>query len=430
MAKRSETMNTSREYALQLDQQDELRHYKQEFYLPENQLYMDGNSLGLMSKRSEATLTKLLTNWKEKGIDGWTEGEDPWFTYPERLSERLAPIVGAKGHEVMVTGSITVNIHQMLSTLFHPTTEKNVIVVDELNFPSDIYAVESHLRLRGLNPDVSMRKVRSHDGYTLSLDSIEEMLTSDVAILMLPSVLYRSGQLLDVKKITKLAHSKNILVGFDLAHSIGSVPHALHSDGVDFAIWCHYKYMNSGPGGSGGLFIHERHHHELPGLAGWFGSDKTKQFDMSHTFSKAEGAGAYQIGTPNLFSTAPLSGSVELFEEAGMDNIRAKSLVLTQYLRDLIHAQIGNFGFIDVTPVENENRGGHIALAHPEAARICKALKEANVVPDFRAPDIIRLAPISFYTSYTDVWDMVQRLKEIMEKETYKHFTNERNVVA
>lgn len=423
-------MNTSLEYAKQLDNKDELRRFKQEFYFPENQLYMDGNSLGLMSKRSEAALSKVINSWKEKGIDGWTEGEEPWFTYPEQLSERVAPIVGAKGHEVMVTGSITVNIHQMLSTLFHPTPEKNVIVVDELNFPSDIYAVESHLRLRGLDPQVTMRKVRSDDGYTLSMDAIEELLTDDVAILMLPSVLYRSGQLLDLKKITEKAHLKNIIVGFDLAHSIGSVPHSLHSDEVDFAIWCHYKYMNNGPGGSGGLFIHERHHHELPGLAGWFGSNKTKQFDMSHSFSKADGAGAYQIGTPNLFSTAPLSGSVELFEEAGIDNIRVKSLELTKYLRDLIQTQIGDYGFRDVTPIKNTDRGGHIALAHKEAARICKALKEANVVPDFRAPDIIRLAPISFYTSYADVWEMVQRLKYIMENETFKNFTNERNVVA
>ena len=223
---------------------------------------------------------------------------------------------------------------------------------------------------------------------------------------------------------------KGILVGFDLAHSAGAVPHQLHNDEVDFAIWCHYKYMNSGPGGTGGLFIHERHHHELPGLAGWFGSDKSKQFDMSHAFSKAEGAGAYQIGTPNLFSTAPLSGSVELFEEAGMEAIRNKSLALTQYLRDLVKMQLNDFGFTDVTPIADEARGGHIALAHPEAARICKALKQANVVPDFRAPDIIRLAPISFYSSFMDVWEMVQRLKKIMEEETYKTFTNERNVVA
>ncbi|WP_019414764.1 kynureninase [Paenisporosarcina sp. TG20] len=423
-------MNITLEHAQQLDKKDELSRFKQEFYFPGNQLYMDGNSLGLMSKRSEDTLNKLMDSWKSKGIDGWTEGDEPWFTYSEQLSQRIAPMVGAKGHEVMVTGSITTNIHQMLATLFHPTAEKNVIVVDELNFPSDIYAVESHLRLRGLDPDMAMRKVKSDDGYTLTLAAIEEMLTEDVAILMLPSVLYRSGQLLNIERITEMAHSKGILVGFDLAHSIGAVPHELHNQKVDFAIWCHYKYMNSGPGGSGGLFIHERHHHELPGLAGWFGSDKTKQFDMTHDFTKASGAGAYQIGTPNLFSTAPLSGSIEMFEEAGMKDVRLKSLALTKYLRDLIQSEIDSYGFVDVTPLIDEERGGHIALAHPEAARICKALKQANVVPDFRSPDIIRLAPVSFYSSFEDVWEMVQRLKKIMVEETYKNFSNERNVVA
>jgi len=424
------TLDTTVQFARDMDKQDTMSEYKNEFYLPENQLYMDGNSLGLMSKRSEATLEKLISSWRNHGIDGWTEGDEPWFMYPEKLSERIANVVGANGNEVMVTGSITVNIHQMLSTLFHPTAERSVIVVDELNFPSDIYAVESHLRMRGLDPAVTMRKVKSEDGYTLTLDAIEEMLTEDVAILMLPSVLYRSGQLLDLGRIAEMAHAKGIIVGFDLAHSVGAVPHQLHRDNVDFAVWCHYKYMNNGPGGTGGLYIHERHHQRLPGLAGWFGSDKTKQFDMSHDFSKANGAGAYQIGTPNLFSTAPLSGSVELFEEAGMEAIRTKSLALTKYLRDLVQAEVGSFGFVDVTPTADTARGGHIALAHPEAARICKALKEANVVPDFRAPDIIRLAPISFYSSFEDVWEMVQRLKIIMVDETYKTFTNERNVVA
>jgi len=423
-------LDTTVQFARDMDKQDTMSKYKNEFYLPENQLYMDGNSLGLMSKRSEATLEKLISSWRNHGIDGWTEGDEPWFMYPEKLSERIANVVGANGNEVMVTGSITVNIHQMLSTLFHPTAERSVIVVDELNFPSDIYAVESHLRMRGLDPAVTMRKVKSEDGYTLTLDAIEEMLTEDVAILMLPSVLYRSGQLLDLGRIAEMAHAKGIIVGFDLAHSVGAVPHQLHRDNVDFAVWCHYKYMNNGPGGTGGLYIHERHHQRLPGLAGWFGSDKTKQFDMSHDFSKANGAGAYQIGTPNLFSTAPLSGSVELFEEAGMEAIRTKSLALTKYLRDLVQAEVGSFGFVDVTPTADTARGGHIALAHPEAARICKALKEANVVPDFRAPDIIRLAPISFYSSFEDVWEMVQRLKIIMVDETYKTFTNERNVVA
>lgn len=411
-----------------LDQLDPLARFKKEFVQPENQIYMDGNSLGLMSERAETKLKEVAGSWKRHGIEGWTEGEHPWFTMAESLSARIAPLVGAKSHEVMVTGSITSNIHQMLGTVFQPVPERSVIVVDELNFPSDIYAVESHLRLRGLDPKTAMRKAKSHDGYTLKLKDILEQLTEDVAVLLLPSVLYRSGQLLPIRQITEAAHEKGILVGFDLAHSIGAMPHQLHEDGVDFAVWCHYKYMNSGPGGTGGLYIHERHHHLLPGNAGWFGSDKAKQFDMDHLYSKAEGAGAYQIGTPNIFSMAPLLGSVEIFEEAGIERIRQKSLELTRYMRELIAEQLPMLK--DVTPDADVDRGGHIALAHVEAARICKALKAEGVVPDFRAPDIIRLAPIALYTSFQDVEDMVGRLKRIMNQELYKNFTNERNVVA
>ncbi|HSI66392.1 MAG TPA: kynureninase [Planococcus sp. (in: firmicutes)] len=410
------------------DQEDPLSNFKEEFYLQQDQIYMDGNSLGLMSKRAEEKLLQLMNSWKTYGIDGWMEGEHPWFTLAEEMSSRIAPFVGAEAHEVMVTGSITSNIHQMLATVYQPEEGRSAVLVDELNFPSDIYAVESHLRLRGMNPDSEMRKIPSRDGYTLKLEDILDMLTEDVAVLLLPSVLYRSGQLLPIRKITEAAHKKGILVGFDLAHSIGAMPHQLHEDGVDFAVWCHYKYMNSGPGGTGGLYLHERHHRLLPGIAGWFGSDKAKQFDMDHTFSKADGAGAYQVGTPNIFSMAPLLGSIELFEKAGITEIREKSLKLTRFLREQISSEIPQL--LDITPSEDKARGGHIALAHPEAARICKALKEAGIVPDFRSPNIIRLAPIAFYTSFSDVQETVRVLKQIMEKELYKNYSNERNVVA
>ena len=412
----------------ELDQQDPLAGFKQEFFAGKETVYMDGNSLGLMSRRAEAKLQDLMDSWKTFGIDGWTEGEHPWFTLAETMSARVAPLVGARAHEVMVTGSITSNIHQMLSTLFQPTAERFAIVVDDLNFPSDIYAVESHLRLRGIDSAEAMRKIGSRDGYTLELEDIIEQLTDDAAVLLLPSVLYRSGQLLPIREITEAAHQKGILVGFDLAHSIGAMPHDLHDAGVDFAVWCHYKYMNSGPGGTGGLYVHERHHQLLPGNAGWFGSDKARQFDMDHEFSKAQGAGAYQIGTPHIFSMAPLLGSLELFEEAGIESVRQKSLQLTSHLRKLVGQQVPEL--VDVTPMQDEARGGHIAFAHPEAARICKALKEAKIIPDFRAPNIIRLAPIAFYTSFSDVEQVADKLQDIMDNETYKNFSNERNVVA
>lgn len=414
--------------AKQMDEQDPLQNNKNEFYMEDGQIYMDGNSLGLMSKRAEAKLISLMNSWKNFGIDGWTEGKNPWFTLAEEMSSRISPFIGAQANEVMVTGSITANIHQMLSTLFQPTSEKFTILVDELNFPSDIYAVESHLRMRGLDPEVAMRKVKSRDGYTLEIEDILEQLTEDVAIVLLPSVLYRSGQLLPIREITEAAHAKRILVGFDLAHSIGAMPHELRTDGVDFAVWCHYKYMNSGPGGTGGLYIHERHHHLLPGNAGWFGSDKAKQFDMDHQFTKAQGAGAYQIGTPNIFSMAPLLGSIEIFEEVGISRVREKSLQLTSLLRKQLADNLPQL--TDVTPQKDEERGGHIALSHPEAARICKALKDKGVVPDFRAPNIIRLAPVALYTSFEDVEQTVEVLQTIMNEELYKNYSNDRNVVA
>ncbi|TFD97732.1 kynureninase [Jeotgalibacillus salarius] len=418
------------EEAVRFDKMDELASFRDEFYIKEGQYYLDGNSLGLLSKKAEQAVMDLLTSWRDYGIEGWMEGDHPWFTLSESLGDKTAPLIGAKASEVIVTGSITVNLHQMLSTFYKPEGKRTKIAADELNFPSDIYALQSQIELKGFNPDEQLIKAESVNGTTLTIEEIDQVLTDEVAVLLLPSVLYRSGQLLPIKEITKRAHEKGILVGFDLAHSIGAVPHELHEWEVDFAVWCNYKYMNNGPGGSGGLFIHEKHHGKLPGLKGWFGSDKNKQFDMAHTFTQGDGAGAYQIGTPNIFSTAPLIGSLELFEKAGIEKLREKSLHQTQYIADFVEKELIQFGMKKVTPSTDEERGGHIALQHDSAASICKAMKARGIIPDFRAPDIIRLAPAAFYTSYQDLYEAMQIVKEIMETETYQSFSNERNVIA
>ncbi|MFB1081469.1 kynureninase [Jeotgalibacillus sp. JSM ZJ347] len=416
--------------AQQFDSQDEIAAFRDEFYIKEGQYYLDGNSLGLLSKKAEQAVLDLLSSWKDYGIEGWMEGEHPWFTLSESLGEKTAPLIGAKPSEVIVTGSITVNLHQMLSTFYQPEGKRTKIAADELNFPSDIYALQSQIELKGLKPEEQLIKAGSADDVTLTVEEIDRVLSEEVAVLLLPSVLYRSGQLLPIKEITKRAHEKGILVGFDLAHSIGAVPHQLHDWGVDFAVWCNYKYMNNGPGGTGGLYIHERHHDRLPGLKGWFGSDKERQFDMAHTFTKAEGAGAYQIGTPNILSTAPLIGSLALFEEAGIERLRQKSLHQTGYIAAFVEKELKQFGIKKVTPSADAERGGHIALQHPYAAGICKAMKAEGIIPDFRAPDIIRLAPAAFYTSYQDLYQAMQLIKQIMQEETYKTYSNERNVIA
>jgi kynureninase len=411
------------------DETDPFKKYRSEFFLRENQLYMDGNSLGLMSKRAERSLLDMMESWKTLGIDAWTEGSHPWFYFSEKLSEKTAPIIGAKSNEVIVTGSITINLHQMLSTFYQPNGKRKTILADHLTFPSDIYAIKSHLQLRGME-EADLVQVGLAEEHLLSEDEIINKMTPNVALILLPSVLYRSGQLLDIKRITEEANRRGIIIGFDLAHSIGAIPHELHDWGVDFAVWCNYKYLNSGPGGVGGLFVHEKHSNILPGIAGWFGSDKSLQFDMSHTFTPADSAGAFQVGTPHIFSLAPLKGSLEIFEEVGMEAIRKKSLSLTNYLMKGITEQLSNYGFTMINPTEDSSRGGHVALVHPEAARICKALKADDVIPDFRSPNIIRLAPIAFYTSYQDVYHCVQILKVIMEEKRYEKFENTRNVVA
>lgn len=418
------------EYAKQLDERDTLRRFREEFYHQPGTIYMDGNSLGLLSKRAERTLFESVEDWKKYGIDGWTQGQHPWFELSERLAEMLAPLVGARADEVIVTGSTTVNLHQLVATFYQPEGKRTKIVADELNFPTDIYALKSQLRIHGFDPEHHLIEVKSRDGRTIEEDDIIAAMSDEVALVILPTVQYRSGQLLDMKRLTDEAHKRGILIGFDGCHSVGSIPHAFSDWDVDFAYWCNYKYLNGGPGGVGGLYVNRKHFGTEPGLAGWFGSRKDVQFDLLHTFTPAETAGAYQIGTPHVLSMAPLLGSLEMFAEAGMEQIRKKSLEINEYFMELIDAELADFGFEIGNLRDDVRRGGHVCLEHPEAARICKSLKEHGVIPDFRAPNVIRLAPIALYTSYEDVWNVVQILKEIMDEKQYEKFTNERETVA
>lgn len=423
-------MHITLEYAKQLDREDSLNRFREEFYIKPNSIYMDGNSLGLLSKRAEQTLLESLNDWKEHGIDGWTNGKHPWFFLSEKLGEMLAPLVGASANEVIVTGSTTVNLHQLVATFYKPEGTRTKILADELTFPSDIYALQSQLRIHGLDPETHLVRVKSRDGRFLEEEDIINAMTDEIALIILPTVLYRSGQILDMKRLTAEANKRGILIGFDGCHSIGAIPHLFSDWGVDFAYWCNYKHLNGGPGSVGGLYVNSKHFGTAPGLAGWFGSKKEKQFDMEHTLTPADSAGAYQIGTPHVLSLAPLLGALEIFAEAGIENIRAKSLKINQFLMDLLDQEAAGMGFTIGNPVEDFRRGGHVSLEHIEAARICKALKENGIIPDFRAPNIIRLAPVALYTSYTDVWEVVQILKKIMNEKQYEKYKNEREVVA
>ncbi|MGM7634820.1 kynureninase [Bacillus sp. Hm123] len=420
----------SKEYAKSLDQQDELAHFREEFYLKEGRTYLDGNSLGLLSKRAERAVLNLLHSWKEYGIDGWTQGEHPWFYLSESLSEKIITLTGSDAEEVIITGSTTSNLHQLVASFYQPEGKRTKILADELTFPTDIYAMKSQLQLRGYDPAKHLVLVKSEDGRLLKEEDIIAAMTEEIALIILPGVLYRSGQVLDMEQLTNAAHERGILIGFDLCHSIGSIPHELSRWGVDFAFWCNYKHVNGGPGSTAALYVNKKHFGQAPGLAGWFGSKKETQFDMTLDLDPAEHAGAYQMGTPHVLSTAPLLGALELFNEAGIDRIRNKSLQLTNYMMELIEHELAEFHFTIANPRNDRQRGGHLFLEHIEAARICKALKAHEVIPDFRAPNGIRLAPVALYNTFEDVWQTVKILKEIMEKEQYKQYKNERDVVA
>ena len=412
------------------DAQDELARFRGFFALRPGQIYLDGNSLGLMPSQAKDALGRAVDEWETQGIDGWTQGDPAWFFLAEAVAAQVAPLVGAEPDEVAVANSTTVNLHQLLATLFAPSGGRSKILTDALAFPSDVYAIDSHLRLRGLDPAAHRVTVPSRDGYTLDEEDVIAAMSPEVGMAVLPAVVYTSGQLLDMARLTAEAHRRGVRIAFDCSHSVGAVPHALSDWGVDCAFWCHYKYLNGGPGAPGGLYLNRRHFGRAPGLAGWFGSDKTRQFDMAHMLIPAAGAGALQIGSPPILALAPLHGALGVVADAGIGRIRAKSLRLTAFLMQCIEDELPGHGFSFAGLRDDARRGGHVALVHPEATRICKALKQDGVIPDYRAPDIIRLAPTALYTSFAECREAVRRLKRIMDARLYTRHPTGRGIVA
>jgi kynureninase len=426
------TFDLARRRAAELDSADPLARWREEFRRPAGQIYLDGNSLGLLSHRAEASLLRAVAAWGAGGINGWLEGSPPWISMATQAAEHLAALVGAQPCEVAATGQTTTNLHQLLATLFepgHPT--RRTMVGDVLNFASDTYALQSHLQMRGLNPKAHLRLIPSSNGLTLEREEIVRAMSDDVQILVLPSVLYTSGQALDVAGLTREAHQRGILIGWDLAHGIGAVPYQLGGyNGPDFAFWCNYKWLNAGPGAIGGLFLHQRHHHRRPGLAGWWGARPDRRFAMDREHQPATGAEALHIGTPPILSLAPLLGSLEIFVEVGgVEPLRQKSLQQTALLIELAASALAPWGFALATPSAADERGGHIALTHPEAWRVCQALKAVGVTPDFRSPNLMRLAPSPLYTSFSEVVEAAARLQQIAQTKAYEAFPAERPLV-
>ena len=433
--------------AARLDDADPLSGFADRYCVPEDVLYMDGNSLGPASDASLASLERVVDEWRDLLIGGWTDADPPWFTVGERLGSALAPLVGADAAEVVVGNSITVNIHTLVGTFLDELVAGNgpdregferadgtwgvgegadtvpAVLVNELDFPSDHYAIRAQLRQRGIDPDEKLRVVESRDGRTIDPRDIEAALAAhdDVGIVWMPTALYRSGQLFDVPRIARAAHEAGAYVGFDAAHSVGAVPHAFSDAGVDFATWCTYKYLNAGPGSIGALYVAERHHGLTPTLAGWWGHEKETQFEMNMTYTPADSAGAWQIGTPPLFAAAPLEGAVETLREAGIDRLRAKSLALTDFLIALVDDRLPAVAV--GTPREHAARGGHVALEHPNAERLSMALKDRGVVVDFRPPNVVRVCPAAPYTSFADVLAVVDEIEAILDSGAHEAYT-------
>ena len=382
---------------------------RETFFLPKG-IYLDGNSLGPLSLAAQAAIERRLKQWQYKAVNAW----DEWFELSERLSPALAKLVGAKPSEVITMGSITSNLHSLLATFYKPEGERRHILATSLDFPSDLYALRAWAERYGNE----LKLIPSRDGHTLHQEDIAASLSEDIAVAVLPTVLYRSGQLLEVEAITAQAQERGITIGWDAAHSIGALPHSFHDAGVDFAVWCTYKYLNAGPGAPGGLFVHERHFDRTPGLPGWWGHDKTTQFEMRGDFRPAAHAGAYQMGTPSILSLAGLEGALATFEEVTIEAIRARSLELTQHLIDLADEHLPEMTVR--TPRNPDERGGHVVLEHPDAKLLSFALRARNITPDYREPNLLRLAPVALYNTEEELEETVSVLRELLDTGSYK----------
>jgi len=401
--------------AAQLDAADPLRAFRADFHIPPHaggeQRYFCGNSLGLQPKAVRGALLDELDDWARLGVEGHFHGKHPWMPYHSFVRESLAELVGAQPSEVVAMNTLSVNLHLMMVSFYRPTPERHAILVEAGAFPSDRYAVESQVRFHGFDPATSLIELEGDepDG-TISMAAIERVLAErgqEIALVLWPGVQYRTGQAFDLKEVTRLGHAQGCVVGFDLAHAAGNLALRLNDSGADFAAWCSYKYLNSGPGAIAGCFVHERHAiSERPRFAGWWGHDQSTRFKMGPNFHPTPGADGWQLSNPPIMALAPLRVSLEVFHRAGMARLRAKSLQLTGYLEALIRARLAHVLQI-VTPAEPARRGCQLSLrvagGREQGRALFEYLGQQGVVGDWREPDVIRISPAPLYNSFADV---------------------------
>jgi kynureninase len=418
-----EPFQAGEEFAAAMDARDPLAHFRERFCLPKTKnggvcIYLCGHSLGLQPKTAKAYLDQELRDWAQLGVEGHFHAMSPWMPYHRLLTQQTSALVGAGSEEVVVMNSLTVNLHLMMVSFYRPTTKRHKILIERGAFPSDQYAVQSQIRFHGFDPASSLLELTPREGETCmrdeDIESLIEREGDSIALILLGGVNYATGQVFDMAAITKAGQRKGCVVGFDLAHAAGNIPLRLHDWGADFAVWCSYKYLNGGPGCVAGCFVHEGHARawELPRFAGWWGHDENIRFQMGANFQPMSGAEGWQLSNPPILALAALRASMEIFSEAGMERLRAKSLSLTAYMEFLIE-RTALTKFSIVTPRESQRRGAQISIRVSGAGRagrtLCERLAAEGVIGDWREPDTFRVAAVPLYNSYQDVYRFVER---------------------
>lgn len=410
-------------HAIALDQADPLRGYRDEFLIPAHgdgeQLYFCGNSLGLQPRGARAHVEEVLDKWATEAVEGHFTGQAQWMPYHELVRDPLARVVGAEPTEVVAMNSLSTNLHLMMVSFYRPIRERSAILIEAGAFPSDRYAVESQIRFHGFDPAIDLIELQPDqaDG-TFSMLAIERAIAEHgprLALVLWPGIQYRSGQAFDLAEIARLSHAQGAIAGFDLAHAAGNLPLQLHDSGADFAVWCHYKYLNAGPGAVGGCFVHARHaHSDRPRFAGWWGHEKQTRFRMGPQFVPTTGAEGWQLSNPPILALAPLRASLDLFDRAGMQALRSKSEKLTGFLEQLIRERLADTLEI-VTPTEPAQRGCQLSLrvigGRERGRALFEALNAAGVIGDWREPDVIRISPAPLYNRYADIHHFIERTR-------------------
>ena len=416
---------TSFDFAIKMDQNDELKSYRDSFHFPVDSngnkiLYFTGNSLGLQPKTTKEAVEQELDDWANFAVEGHFKAKNPWMPYHELLTNDMAEIVGAKPEEVVIMNSLTANLHFLMISFYNPTKKRFKILIESDAFPSDRFAVKSQLKLHGFDPknDLIEWSPRTNENL-LRIEDLQEIIKKngdEIALILVGGVNYYTGQLLDLKKIAKIGHSKGCKVGIDLAHGVGNVNLKLHESGIDFAAWCTYKYLNSGPGSLGGIFVHNKHkkNKSLKRLTGWWGQNKSKRFKMREELDISNGAEGWQLSNPAILSMAAIKASLELFRKVGMNKLRMKSIKLTGYLEYLI-LQMNNKNIDIITPKDPNQRGCQLSIKLNNSKKsLHENLRLNNVITDWRDPNVIRCAPVPFYNSYQDVYNFVKILRKLL----------------